>query len=1356
MKFTIIGREQGLSNSTVLSIYQDQKGFIWLGTVDGLNKYDGHKTIVYQKKPIDSTSISGNYISGIQEDANHDLWVGTSTGLNKFSTTTNKFTRFPFLPENKKSISSFNIECIYKDTKGNIWIGTNAGMNLLEKTGTTFLRFANVYPKPHVNIIKAIYEDKNGIFWVGTEAGLFTFDRQTKKYTPFQDGSNTDLSSMSIAAITENNEGCLFIGTSVSGLFIIDPSRKNTTHYTHNEALPGSISNNVIKCLLHTQKNNIWIGTENGALNLWKKETSTFIRFENNIDNSYSFSQKTASSLFEDRSGNLWVGTHRGGVNLYSPDDNKFAAYTQRRGGLGYKDIKTFFEDSDGKVWIGTDGGGLNIWDRKTDAFTYLRHQANDPSSISSDAVLHIMKDSHHRIWVSTWGGGLNLYTGNGRFKKYLHDDKNPSSISSNNVCRVMEDRKGRIWVGTYYGGLNLFDPAAGTFMRIMSDPAKTTPFIGNNVVSMNEDKNGDLWFGTDDGGLNYFNVQDNKFDHFFNQKKEDGTGGIGNLRVIFVDSKNRLWVGQKGLYLFDYNKRKFNSYTDDPSLAFENIQVINEDNNGIFWITTRNGLIAFNPETKKLQQYNTADGLQGLEFNQNACLKLSDGKMLIGGFNGFNLFDPAKISNSHLDAPVFITDLQIFNKDMGYGVQGSPLKQSITEAKEIVLHHSQSVFSLEYAALDYAPHSETHYSYKLEGFDKNWNYVGNQRKATFTNLDPGTYIFHVRSGTSDGTWSEQQASIQITILPPFWGTWWFELIGMLVIVSIVYFILFYRRKYELKKIDDQKASEMHQMQLQFFTNISHELRTPLSLIAGPLEKMKQEDILPAHKHYYEMMQRNVTRLLSLISELMDFRKVEAGVLRLKVMPGNMHTFVQQITEDFSAIALQKNIDFKVQVPASTKEMWFDHQVVEKIIINLVHNAFKYTNDKGKITVELLHSLENFKPMFENDLLVKSDYHPVANAYLRIADSGRGISKESIRYLFERYYRITQEHLGSGVGLAFVKSLTLLHKGFIHVYSEINKGTEIIVAIPSSKEDYSDDEKWSDKSKEALASLESNHYNTIGQDVYSHATPAAFGQTQIAKTILIVDDNEELRHFMKASFGETYHISIAENGLVGLQKAREEMPDLIISDLMMPELNGIEFCKQLREDIEISHIPFILLTAKDALESRLDGMNGGADHYFTKPVSIELLQITIKNLFLQRQKIKERYSQDYKVEVRELVHSAKDKEFMDRLLELTEQQLENTELNVDFICHNIGMSKTKLYKKVKDITGQTINEFVRAFRLKKAVDIMTHEDVTITEVMFRVGIQSNSYFTNIFKKEFNKTPSQFLQEITNKGQKANL
>ena len=1357
LKFKHISIEQGLSNSTIETIFQDKRGFIWFGTRDGLNRYDGNQMITYRFDAEDTASISDNFIRYIYEDRNQTLWVGTINGLNRFDPATNKFTRYKQIKGNTKSLSSNFVTCIYEDRKGDLWIGTwGGGVNLFIPKENGFIHFQHTTGKSKSlssDRVNYLYEDTQGNLWVGAENGLNLLNRETQGFKVFQQIAhtylNTGKSNNNIRVIKEDRMGNLLLGTEDNGLIMFNYKDTSFKQYRHNEKEPGSLASNLIRSILVDKNWNIWIGGINGGLDLFEPTSSSFYHYQNEPDNVYSLSQRTVSALFEDNQGNMWVGTHRGGVNLYTPNTEKFLLYRQElaANSLSYNDVKSFCEDKNGNIWIGTDGGGLNLFDRTTNNFKHYKYDPFNTKSIGSNEVLDIMEDSEGNLWIATWGGGLCLFNRtNSTFTRFVADPINPGSISSNYIQKIFEDSKKNLWVATYYGGLNLLDRKTKKFSRIITDPKQETRLQGNNIISINEDKAGNIWIGTDDGGLNCYLATTKKFIHYFNNVEK-----MPDLRIIFVDSKNRLWVGQTGLYLFNPKNNQFSLYTDTANLSTEFIKGIAEDEQGNFWISTANGLTRFNPESLSFKKYNTADGLQGLEFEANAFLKTKNGELFFGGVNGFNAFYPENIKTNSFIPPVYITEFNIFNKKVLPGEDNSILKTDISLTKEIKLSHKQSTFSLGFAALNYTALENNQYAYKLEGWDKDWNYQSNDRKASYTNLSQGTYTFRIKASNNDGIWNEQGTSVKIIITPPFWNTWWFE--TLILISTVTGLIVFYRfrRNLELRRLEEKKKDEIHQVQLQFFTNISHEFRTPLSLILGPLEQLQKEDKSEAAHHHYQVMHRNANRLMNLINELMDFRKSESGVLKINVMPGNLNLFLHEISEEFSELALQKKIKFSVTVPEENGETWFDRQVLEKIIINLISNSFKYSREPGIISVDVLTSLEDFKPAFENELILKSGYTGKKYIYLRVVDNGIGISGESIAHLFERYYKITDAHLGSGIGLAFVKSLATLHKGDIYVYSERNQGTEIIIGLPVSKDDYDKKERWIQNKKETGARLESIHVK-YEQNYIATALPVVEEKPDDAESIikphiLIVDDNEELRTFLKESLSPQYHIIEAADGFAGITMAKDEFPDIIISDVMMPGMNGVEFCKRIKEDIETSHISFIMLTAKGAAEARIEGTASGADYYFSKPVSMELLGLTIKNILLQKQKLKERYFNDYHTDAKDLVHSVKDKDFLEQLILIIESHLSNPDMDVDYICSQIGMSKTKLYQKIKKLTGQSIGEFIRTIRFKKAVQIMTHQDVSLAEVMYSVGIQTQSYFTKAFKKEFGKTPSQFLKDL---------
>lgn len=1344
LRFKHISGEQGLSNSTIECIFQDDRGFIWFGTRDGLNRFDGNHMVVYRYNSSDSNSISDNYVRCISQDKSGAIWVGTSNGLNRFDQKTGRFARFKSRPENLSSISHNLITSIYETTTGELWIGTWGGLNLYQPEKKTFLRVyaTDIHTAPE-NQLNCMYQDSTGMLWVGSEKGLFYLDHKTKALVSLNKNQRGK-TPKAIRVIHSGDGATLWLGTVDDGLYSYHPQKELWQHYYHIDKDPSSLGSNLVRSIEIDKHGNLWVGTVNGGLNLLLKE-GNFQRFQNEPANPASLSQRTVSALLEDRQGNLWIGTHRGGVNLYVPKQQNFGLFQKEfnPNSLSYNDVKCFFEEQTGKIWIGTDGGGLNVFDPRSKRFVHYRYNPFNTKSIGSDAVLHVLEDSYGNLWISTWGGGLNLLNRNaGTFRRFLHNPTEPGSISSNYVQQVFEDDQRRLWVATYYGGLNLFDQKNQTFKRVESDDQHLTHLMGNNFVSICQDKKGNLWFGTDDGGLNCLERQTQKLvNYFVNEEK------MPDLRVLFLDSKGRVWAGQAGLYLFNEEKKSFSLFTGQAGLSNEFIKGICEDDKGYFWIATSNGLTRFHPQTKSIKKFNTADGLQGLEFEANAYLKTKSGQLFFGGVNGFNMFHPKDIQPDRFAPAVYITGFQVSNEKITPANTPSILANDISYTKNITLSHTQSTFSFDFAALNFSVPENNQYAYRLRGLNDEWNYVGNEHKATYTNLAPGSYTFEVKASNNDGIWNEVPTAITVVIVPPFWNTWWFKLLMAAIVLTAAGAFLFLKRRLELQKLEETKRVEMHRMQLQFFTNISHEFRTPLSLILGPLEILQKEEPVSRFQHHYQTMHRNASRLLGLVNELMDFRKAESGVLKLKVMPGSLELFLAEIADEFTGLSEVKNIDFSVQVLDKLPQLWFDRQVLEKILMNLISNAFKYTANRGTITVKATRALHELPPSFHNELILKNSYQGKEYIFIQVSDNGIGISKDSIKHLFERYYKITDSHLGSGIGLAFVRSLTFLHKGSISVYSERHKGTEFIVALPVSEADYTTEEKWVQNKKDPAVNIESLDYRYEETSATQLEDGRQVKNGQQTKHILIVDDNEELRQFLRETLSAEYHIWEAAEGHSGFLMAKEKSPDLIISDVMMPVMNGTEFCKKIKEHEYTRHIPFIMLTAKAAIKSKIEGIESGADFYFSKPLNTDLMLLTIRNIFNHQQTIKDHCSKDLHRETKALVHTAKDKDFIDQLLFVVEEQLSNPELDVEYICRQIGMSRTKLHQMIKNITGQSISDFVRTVRLRKALQIMTEEDVLITEVMYRVGMQTQSYFTKAFKKEFGKTPSQYLQEL---------
>lgn len=1341
LTFKHLNLARGLSNSTVEVLFQDSRGFIWIGTRDGLNRFDGSEVVVFKNDANDPGSISDNFITDIMEDRQHNLWIGTTNGLNCFDPKRLIFKKYKHI-QGGKSISHNHITSIAERGNGKLWIGTfGGGINVLDPETERFTYITTKANSLKSNFINRIFTDADKRVFVGTEVGLQKLENDnTFQFSDSEIHTIVRKKTVSIKVINQDKSGNLLLGTNEDGLLLYNYGLNSFRLFQHSETDPRTLGSNLVRSIGIAKNGAVWVGCINGGLNLLDPISGHFYNYQNDPNDPESLSQRTVSAILADNQTNLWVGTHRGGVNVFMPNEDKFVHHKQETGNsLSYNDVKSFCEAENGNIWIGTDGGGLNLYNRKSDTYIHFKHNPLNSSTIASNEILDIFEDKKGNLWLSTWGGGLNKYNGNGTFTRFKTSE-NSESISSNYVQKTYEDSKGNLWVGTYFGGLNLYDAQHNTFKRFVRGSGRSR-ILGKNIVSITEDRQGAVWIGTDDGGLNRIDPKNQTISHYFNKEEK-----MPDLRVLFVDSKGKLWLGQKGLFFYDKVQDKFNVFPENEALANEFIKGVVEDEMGNLWISTSTGIKELNPENGTLHTYDFLDEAKGQEFEANAALRTKDGQLFFGGINGYHTFFPKDMSTEAFDPKLYFTDFQLLTKNVKPTDEDSPLPFDVSFLEELSLSHRQSTFTLGFASLNFSTFQNHQFKYKLEDWDRDWITAGKENKANYTNVEPGTYTFKLMAANSAGTWSTQAKTLKITIRPPFYATWWFRVLVFSLLSYGVFRIYKFRKEQTIRKLQEASKEEMHQMQLQFFTNISHEFRTPLSLILGPLEKLQQLDTHSSSKNYYKIIHRNATRLMSLINELMDFRKAESGMLKLNVMQGSLYAFLSELTEEFEEIAHEKKISFNFLGNSQQKEVWFDRHILEKIVINLLSNAFKYTKEHGKISLELMESLENYRPPFPNSLEINNDYQAQHYSYIKVTDNGIGISSESIPLLFERYYRKSDAHLGSGIGLAFVKSLTIKHKGKIKVYSERNQGTEIIITIPTAKSDYIENELWvkNNAMTVSLDSLEPNYENHLQKN---HLVPLSKERLENNKpVILIVEDNLELSSFLKDNLAQNYQIIVAKDGQEGLELAKSTFPNLIISDIMMPVMNGIELCKRIKSDPETNHIPFVILTAKGGMHSKLEGVESGADYYFEKPLSIDLLELTLRNIFNQKSRLKDKLLKDNNTDIKEMVHDVKLKKFLDELISLIESQLADPAMNIDSICIDIGMSRTNLYNKIKSLTGQSIGDFIRTIRLRKAAQLLKNGDLSITEVMYSVGIQTQSYFTKAFKTEFGKTPSQYVKE----------
>jgi len=1354
IQFEHLSVKEGLSATTVLSILPDSRGFLWIGTYDGLNRYDGYSFTTFKHNANDSTTLSGNKIRAISEDSSGFIWIGTwSSGLNKYDREKEEFTRYSHIPDDPQSLISNEITFLYQDTSNYLWIGTLGGLDRFDSAKEEFIHFKHDSSDPSSissNSIYSVYKDHSGILWIGTIKGLNKFNIKSNNFTSYKHNPDDpySLSFNAVFSICEDSKGELWIGTFGGGLNKFDREKEQFIHYLNHPDDPSSLSNNTVTSVYKDRWGELWIGTYGGGLNMYVSRDDRFISYMNNPDNPKSLNDNIVYSICEDNSGILWVGTWDRGLNKYdrSRGKEKFAHYSHivdDPNSLNDNKVRAICEDNYGFLWIGTDGGGLIRFDRESNEYSHYTHDPGDPGSLGNDYVNSICEDNYGSLWIGTHGGGLNKFDREkNRFIHYIHNPNDPGSVSTNVISLVYEDKTGALWIGASVGVLIKLDRKNGQFIQYEYNPDDSSSFSQERVFSIFEDKFGVLWIGTYGCGLCRFDRETEQFKHYTNSPGDSKSLSNNVVSSIYEDKSGVLWIGTEGgLNKFDRENEEFVCYRETDGLSSDMIHGILEDDYGNLWLSTNNGISKFNPANSSFKNYNEADGLQSNEFNPWAYHKTKNGEMLFGGNNGFNIFHPDSLRDNFFIPPVIITEFQLLHKPVSVGFNKSfnrtILKKSIMETEEIELLYDENIISFEFAALDFHVPEKNQYAYFMEGFDKDWTYTyADRRFVNYTNLDPGEYTFRVKGSNNDGVWNEAGASLRIIIAHPWWATWWaYILYGVFAVVLFSTSTRFYlnrqrlRHQLELEHEHAEKLLEIDQMKSRFFANISHEFRTPLTLILGPCECIIKETTKEEIKKRAGTIKNNANRLLSLINQLMDLSKLDAGRLKLEASFGNIVTFVKGVAMLFESLAERKDIMLKIKSTNDEIDLYFDKEKMEKILTNLFSNAFKFTPVGGKITVVISENEMN-------------------SVIIKIKDNGIGISEKEIPRLFDRFYQVdssqTREQQGTGIGLSLTKELVELHNGKISVVSREGEWTEVTVALPLGKEHLLPEEivevgdsplerKILVEDEDSITSLEFK--KPFSEDLDKDKT-----------IILVVEDNTDVREYIKEALGENYQVEEAANGEQGLRKAENIIPDLIISDIMMPRMDGNELTRKLKNDEKTSHIPIILLTAKTEQESKLEGLATGADDYLMKPFDTQELQIRIKNIIENRRKLQKKFREGEFISPRgeEKKLSSIDERFMNKIMEVIEQHITEEEFSIEEFGNEVGMSRSQIHRKLKALSGKSASRYIRSIRLARAKKMIDAQKGNISEIAYSVGFSSPAYFTKCFKDEYGYPPSDLL------------
>jgi signal transduction histidine kinase/ligand-binding sensor domain-containing protein/DNA-binding response OmpR family regulator len=1336
MSFMHLDRKSGYSGKSILSIMQDSRNFIWVGTDGGLNRFDGYEFKVFKEDPCNHNAISGSRVASIFEDATGAIWVGTENGLNVYNRKDESFKHYFSVDTIQNSVSYNYITKIICGAKRKIIVGTGGGglccynpyaddflrpkiINRTEVPLGNFIHQMCLLPDSNILVIS----DTNNLHIINTVSWQVVYSQKLGFYTSYP------VSSLMVDA------GNVYLG-SKDCFFLFKLADKS---YTRIE-IPQDFgtAKGYISSFAIDNRGLVWVGTTNDGIFLYEPGQSKIIANINQEElNPYALTGSDISTLFKDKTGKLWVGTWGSGINYYHADIVKFQSFknlaTQPFNLPGNR-INVILEDTNANVWIGTETGVSRCFfkDMVLVKDTFMPH-----SSIENVPILSIFEDNSGSIWAGSFMHGLSRYNSK---RNYLDDIPVTKKFT---VKNIFEPAKGYLWLCTMRYGIVEYNVANNEIHENIF-PDITSKYI----VKIVEDKGGCFWVGTA-YGLYKIKKGGRVVKQFLSDPENDSSLSDNHIFNLKFDNKGQLLVATpNGLNIYQENKDSFIRLNRFHGLSDDYISSVEVDYQGKIWLSTLNGLscleLSNDNQLLNIINYTSLDGLQSSEFREGASAMIHTGELVFGGNKGINIFRPDKLKHySNIQEPI-ITNLYLFNNELHLydSIDGRVLlKKAVSETQKIILKHDENEITIAFSALNAVIPDKCMYKYKLEGYEQDWVCVqSNSRKANYTNLDPGEYIFKVYASNADGVWSSSPRALSIEVLPPFWQTktakFLLFLVFFILLISLRQLIVTNERHKNQKKLALQESIRQHELdclKLKFFTNMSHEFRTPLTLIISPLEKMIKELKYKELENPLNIIHRNSKRLLNLVNQLLDFRKMEVSGLKLMVSTGNIVAFIREVISSFSDLAEKKQITFKFRSNINELIMQFDHDKIEKIVFNLLSNAFKYTPENGEITVEL--------GFFEELNLVAGQGtkdEKRAEVQIKVTDNGIGIPREKLPYIFERFVQACAsgniiEH-GSGIGLSLVHEFVKIHEGNISAESEEGKGSCFTFSIPVKS--------WDVERKLIEEVLDVPGIDNISTDHLTDEVPV----TGEKKTVLIIEDSEELRLYLFENLQQEYIVFQAPNGSVGLKKAREILPDIIISDIMMPEMDGVELCQNIKSDPVTLHIPVILLTAKTSREEELAGYGSGADAFLTKPFSFEVLEMRIKKLIEQRNKLRQLFNKKIEISPSEISVTSIDEKLIQKALTVVEENMSNPDFSVEQLGRELGMSRVHLYKKILSLTGKPPIGFIRILKMKRAAQLLRCSQLRVSEIAYQVGFNNPKYFSKYFKDEFDMLPSDYARK----------
>lgn len=1333
INFINFNNKEGLSSSSVNAIIKDKYGYMWFATEDGLNKFDGVNFTIYRHSNIDTTSIGGNIISALCEDRFGNLWIGNNQSLSFYDRKKDAFANFKFMGNSAT-------RALYSDHSGNLWVGGYFGLCRLNYSIENSKKSHGVTIKVEklmTGTVLSVFEDSHNRLWVGTNAGLYRYEENSRNFIKYthSDSVATSIADNTIRSITEDSSGNVWFGTNngLSKLMTGGVSFKNYSFKINDNASKG----NSIYAVRADRAGQLWIGTEEG-LDIFDLRSESSQRIQPDKRNKYSLIGKSVRSIFIDDIGIYWIGAYQGGVSKYDRNLTFFNLKESNPAdpfGLSSSFVTSFAEGSADNIYVGTDGGGLNLYHKKTGLF---EHPKLTPGREDKTLTILSMEKVGNELWIATYQHGvyvLNMQSG--QVDHYVKGN-GPGSLPSNDIFCLKKDSRGNVWIGTNGNGVVVYDAVSKTFYTPFNESKEgNEPFSNWYCRAIEEDQFGNIWIGSSGAGVAVYNPSQ-KIIKFFSVENSDLQSNI--ILSLYLDKSGNMWIGSlgEGLSMFENKSEKFLSYSEQHGLANAVVYKILEDNLGKLWVSTNKGLSSFDQQTHRFKNYSYQNGLQRSAFSLGAGIKTSAGEIFFGGLDGFNYFDPLNLHSNRNIPSLQFTALKISNKTV-MPDDGEAITEHVSIAKEIRLDFKQN-FSLDFIALSYTAPQDSRYTYKLDGFDREWNIVGSSHTAVYTNLDPGEYTFRVKAMNDDGSWTTPEKTIKIYVKPPLWRTGYAYTFYAILAVAIVVLLRYQgmrklKNKFaleqerlrinqmiELERKEAERQHEFDQLRIKFLTNLSHEFRTPISLIAGPVDRLISQEANEERKSQLSMVRRNAGRLLNLVNQLLDFRKLDENELKLNLTAGDIVLFTKEIGDSFKEIADAKNIKYKFSSSVNHYITMFDRDKIERVLLNVLSNAFKFTPKDGSI-----------------ELSVESVV--AGNLKITISDTGIGMSMEDQEKIFDRFFqgKLNDDILnqGSGIGLSIAKEFVRLHHGTIGVESQPGKGSVFTIILPC--------EPIGESSEKSSVPGGTEKVESKGAQL------ATFKSKNGAQkfTVLLIEDNDDFRQYLKSNLEAHYKIIEACDGREGWQKALSSHPHVVVSDINMPGMDGITLSKKIKTDKRTSHIPILLLTAITGDANQLKGLETGASDYLTKPFNSDILNVKIKNLVGLNQALKETYSRQINVVPSEIEVQSEDEKLITKITQYIEDNIDSLNLTVEELSKHVFMSRGSLYSKIVDLTGETPVEFIRSIKLKKAAVLLEKSDMKIAQIGYAVGFSSPNYFARAFKAKYNLSPSEYVAKKGN-------